>query len=163
MLEEGALEAEVVVEMVALEAEVVLMVGVPQQQQLVHIIVLQLLNPQVQLLELEAVHIDVMVHVEQVQQLTSFIVVLWSAEDLDLDQSHVREEQLEGVQKDHFEQVNEKKMLEMAGEGEEEDFVDAMQKLLQPFHNTQKGMSFVTADDDEHAPVLYHVLVWKEA
>ena len=61
--------------------------------------------------------------------------MLWSAEDLGLDQSHVREERLEGVQKDHFEQVNEKKMLEMAGEGEEENFVDVMQKLLQPFHD----------------------------
>ena len=47
----------------------------------------------------------------------------------------MREEWLEGVQKDHYEQVNEKKMQEMAGEGEEEDFVDAMQKLLQPFHD----------------------------
>ena len=39
------------------------------------------------------------------------------------------------MQNDNFEQVNEKKMLEMAGEGEEEYFVDTIQKLLQPFHN----------------------------
>ena len=39
------------------------------------------------------------------------------------------------MQKDHVELVNEKKMLEMAREGEEEDFVDTMQKLLQPFHD----------------------------
>ena len=39
------------------------------------------------------------------------------------------------MQKDHFEEVNEKKMLEMAREGEEEDFVDALQKQLRPFHN----------------------------
>ena len=51
----------------------------------------------------------------------------------------------------------------MAEEGEGQDFGDATQKQLQLCHDAVKGMSFATADDAGHAPVLYHALGWKEA